>query len=82
MSSLSEASRSDIVVEQTCAGELPTSYVAAYLSREDENIFTSGGEPDVRRSIRVGEVPMPQLAPDEVLIAVMASAINYNTVWS
>ena len=25
---------------------------------------------------------MPELAPDEVVVAVMASAINYNTVWS
>ena len=25
---------------------------------------------------------MPELAPDEVLVAVMASGINYNTVWS
>ena len=25
---------------------------------------------------------MPELAPDEVLVAVMASSINYNTVWS
>jgi crotonyl-CoA reductase len=37
---------------------------------------------DVRETLKVGEVPMPELAPDEVLIAVMASALNYNTVWS
>ena len=28
------------------------------------------------------EVPTPELAPAEALIAVMASAINYNTVWT
>jgi crotonyl-CoA reductase len=28
------------------------------------------------------DVPTPELAPDEALIAVMASSINYNTVWS
>jgi crotonyl-CoA reductase len=61
---------------------LPSSYVAAHLAREDEGMFSRGTEKDVRRSLRVGEVPMPELAPDEVLIAVMASAINYNTVWS
>lgn len=61
---------------------LPSTYLAAYLSREDEKIFAGDAEKDVRRSLRVGEVPMPELAPDEVLIAVMASAINYNTVWS
>ncbi|NLT07375.1 MAG: crotonyl-CoA carboxylase/reductase [Solirubrobacterales bacterium] len=37
---------------------------------------------DVRDSIHVGEVPVPEVGPDEVLVAVMASAINYNTVWS
>ena len=28
------------------------------------------------------EVPAPELAPGEALVAVMASAINYNTVWT
>ena len=28
------------------------------------------------------EVPLPELAPDEALIATMASSINFNTVWS
>jgi crotonyl-CoA reductase len=63
-------------------GEPPTSYLAAHISREDEDLFRDDVDKDVRRSIRVGEVPMPQLAPDEALVAVMASAINYNTVWS
>jgi crotonyl-CoA reductase len=61
---------------------LPPTYQAAYLSREDEEIFAGVADKDVRKSIRLGEVPMPELAPDEVLLAVMASAINYNTVWS
>jgi crotonyl-CoA reductase len=62
--------------------EIPDTYYAAYLSREDEAIFQGESDKDVRRSIHVGAVPMPELAPDEVLVAVMASAINYNTVWS
>lgn len=37
---------------------------------------------DVRRSLHVGSVPMPELVPDEALVAVMTSSINYNTVWS
>jgi crotonyl-CoA reductase len=37
---------------------------------------------DPRRSIHVGEVPTPELAPDEAYVAVMASSINFNTVWS
>jgi crotonyl-CoA reductase len=62
--------------------EVPSTYVAAHILREDEGIFGEDEDKDVRRSIRVGEVPMPELAPDEALVAVMASAINYNTVWS
>jgi crotonyl-CoA reductase len=62
--------------------KLPRAYLAAHLASEDEGIFGKERDKDVRRSIRVGEVPMPELAPDEVLIGVMASAINYNTVWS
>lgn len=69
-------------LEQALDGRIPSTYLAAHLLREDEGIFKGEVDKDVRRSLRVGEVPMPELAPDEVLIAVMASAINYNTVWS
>ena len=37
---------------------------------------------DPRKSLHVGEVPTPELAPDEVYLAVMASSINFNTVWT
>ena len=37
---------------------------------------------DPRKSLHVGEVPTPELAPDEAFVAVMASAINFNTVWT
>ncbi len=80
--SVDQALKIDPTCEQLFQGELPATYRAAYLAREDENMFAAGGEKDVRRSLRLGEVPMPELAPDEVLLAVMASAINYNTVWS
>jgi crotonyl-CoA reductase len=39
-------------------------------------------EKDPRESLRIGEVPVPELAPDEALVAVMASSINFNTVWT
>ena len=78
----SSKATSDASVLELSRQSLPSSYLAAHILREDEGIFRDGAEKDVRRSLHVGEVPMPQLAPDEVLIAVMASAINYNTVWS
>jgi crotonyl-CoA reductase len=68
--------------EEVLERELPSSYRAAYIAREDEQMFGDATDKDVTRSIRIGEVPMPELAPDEALVAVMASAINYNTIWS
>ncbi len=53
-----------------------------HTRREDVDMFGDDADKDVRRSLHVGRVPMPELAPDEALVAVMASSINYNTVWS
>jgi len=74
---LDGAEATDLLTEDT-----PSRYVAAHLHRDDVSLFDGDADRDVSRSIRVGEVPMPELAPDEVLVAVMASAINYNTIWS
>jgi crotonyl-CoA reductase len=82
MESLLDAVRAGAEPGALAGLELPPSYRAAHLRREDENIFAGAADKDVRRSLRVGEVPMPELAPDEVLVAVMAAAVNYNTVWS
>jgi crotonyl-CoA reductase len=76
------APRDDTAVEKFLGESPPSSYRAAYISRDDESMFDGATDKDVRRSMRLGDVPMPELAPDEVLLAVMASAINYNTVWS
>ncbi|MGM1059434.1 crotonyl-CoA carboxylase/reductase [Saccharothrix sp. Mg75] len=62
--------------------ELPGEYEAAHLRAEDADMFAGVADKDVRKSLRVGPVPMPELAPDEVVVAVMASSVNYNTVWS
>jgi crotonyl-CoA reductase len=61
---------------------LPEEFIAAYLRAEDVEMFRGVADKDVRKSLQVGPVPMPELAPDEVVVAVMASSINYNTVWS
>src|ERR1039458_228707 len=64
--------------------EMPESYRAAYVRREDEHIFegVASEDKDPRVSIKLGEVPLPELAPDEAFVAVMASSINFNTVWT
>ncbi|HET9092855.1 MAG TPA: crotonyl-CoA carboxylase/reductase [Acidimicrobiales bacterium] len=70
--------------EELAALPLPESYRAAFVRKEDAGMFEglSTREKDPRRSIRVDRVPVPELAPDECYVAVMASAINFNTVWT
>ena len=63
---------------------LPETMRAAFIRKDEREMFR-GMDPtakDPRKSIHVDEVPTPPLGPNECLIAVMASAINYNTVWS
>jgi crotonyl-CoA reductase len=63
---------------------LPEHMTAAF-TREDEQEMFEGLAPeekDPRKSLHVDEVPIPPLGPNECLIAVMASAINFNTVWT
>jgi len=63
---------------------LPASYRAAVVRRDEQAMFDGlpSAEKDPRRSLHVDEVALPELAPDEAVIAVMASSINFNTVWS
>jgi crotonyl-CoA reductase len=81
-SQLAETVRAGGDAAAILACPVPESYRAAYIRRQDEGLFDGAADRDVRRTLRVGEVPMPALAPDEVLVAVQAAAINYNTVWS
>ena len=63
---------------------IPDTYRAAHLLASEQSMFEGipSAQKDPRTSIHVGEVATPELAPDEVYIAVMASSINFNTVWS
>ncbi len=63
---------------------LPDRYRAAFVRRQDTAMFEGmpSEEKDPRKSLHVGEVPLPELAPDEAYVAVMASSINFNTVWT
>jgi crotonyl-CoA reductase len=82
MDSLTEALLSGAGPDEIGRHALPSEYEAAHLLAADVGMFDGAADKDVRRSLRVGPVPMPQIAPDEVVVAVMASSINYNTVWS
>lgn len=63
---------------------LPETYRAAYVRRDEATMFEGldSADKDPRKSLHVGEVALPELAPDEAYVAVMASSINFNTVWT
>src|SRR5512134_1940718 len=63
---------------------VPESYRAALVRREDIEMFegVESWDKDPRKSLHVDDVATPELAPDEAYVAVMASSINFNTVWT
>ena len=63
---------------------MATTTRAAFVRRDEQAMFEglASVDKDPRRSLHVDEVPVPALAPDEVYVAVMASSINFNTVWT
>src|SRR5688500_13029697 len=70
--------------DEIAAIPIPESYRAAMVRKEDVAMFEGmpSGEKDPRKSLVIDEVAVPELAPDEAYVAVMASAINFNTVWT
>ena len=70
--------------DEMAAVPLPESYRGLYVLRSEIEMFEgmASEDKDPTKSLHVGEVAMPEMAPDEVLIANMASSINFNTVWT
>lgn len=64
--------------------ELPDSYRAVTVHKDEEGMFdgVASRDKDPRRSLHLDDVAVPELGPGEALVAVMASSVNYNTVWS
>ncbi len=64
--------------------DVPASYRGVVVRKDEVAMFDglSTRDRDPRRSLHLDEVPTPELGPGEALVAVMASAINYNTVWT
>jgi crotonyl-CoA reductase len=79
-----EAIQAGAPSDEIAALPIPESYRGAHVLKSEVDMFEgmASEQKDPRRSIHVGEVPTPELAPDEVYLAVMASSINFNTVWS
>jgi len=70
--------------EELASMAMPESYRAAFVRREDIGMFEGleTEEKDPRKSLKIGEVALPELAPDEAYVMIMASSINFNTVWT
>ncbi|MCW2492022.1 MAG: crotonyl-CoA carboxylase/reductase [Frankiales bacterium] len=69
---------------ELAALEVPKAYQGVVVRAEDAEMFAGleTRDKDPRKSLRLQEVPTPEVGPGEALVAVMASAINYNTVWT
>ncbi len=63
---------------------VPETYRGVTVRADEVGMFEglASQDKDPRKSLHLDEVPTPELGPGEALVAVMASAINYNTVWT
>src|SRR5690242_12012658 len=70
--------------EEIGALPLPQAARGALVKAEEQEMFAGlkSEDKDPRKSIHVEDFPLPEIAPDEAYVAVMASAINFNTVWT
>ncbi|OAA20589.1 hypothetical protein UG55_107633, partial [Frankia sp. EI5c] len=63
---------------------VPESYRGVVVRKDEVGLFEgrASRDKDPRESLHVDEVATPELGPGEALVAVMASSVNYNTVWT
>src|SRR3954453_15193321 len=84
MEQILEAIQAGASGEELANIPLPESYRAGFVRREDTEMFAgiASADKDPRKSLHIDEVALPEIAPDEAVVAVMASSINLNTVWT
>jgi crotonyl-CoA reductase len=70
--------------EEIGALPIPKTVRGALVKADEQEMFAGveSADKDPRKSIHVEEFALPELAPDEAFVGVMASAINFNTVWT
>ena len=70
--------------EDYAAIDVPESYRGITVHADEQEMFAGQAtrDKDPRKALHVDEVPTPELGPGEAIVAVMASAVNYNTVWT
>ena len=74
----------DTPKEEFASLAVPESYKAITVHKDEADMFEGekSRDKDPRKSLHLDTVPVPELGPGEAIVAVMASAINYNTVWT
>ena len=79
-----EAIQAGATGDDMAAVALPETFRGAHVLRSEQNMWegVASEDKDPTKSLHIGEIPLPELAPDEVYIANMASSINFNTVWT
>jgi crotonyl-CoA reductase len=84
MQAFAEAIMSGAGGDDLASIPLPDSYRAAHVLASEVDMFegVDSQDKDPSKSLHISDVAVPELAPDEAYVAVMASAINFNTVWT
>jgi crotonyl-CoA reductase len=84
MEAIHNAILEDASGDQLAGIPLPETMRAVFVKKDEQDMFAGleSHEKDPRKSLHIEDVPIPPLGPNEVLIAPMASAINFNTVWT
>jgi len=76
-----------IVSGEPCAVaglDVPKTYRGIVVRKDEQAMFEglASRDKDPRKSLHLDEVPTPELGPGEAVVAVMASSVNFNTVWT
>src|SRR5690625_6923359 len=84
MGPIYEAIDEGVSGERLARMPLPRSMRSAGVRNDQIDMFDGyrSEEKDPRKSLHIDEVALPPLGPNEVLLASMASALNFNTVWT
>src|SRR4026209_1235617 len=74
----------DASADEMAALPLPATARGALVKADEVDMFAglTSEEKEPRKSTPVAQFPLAALAPDEAYVAAMASAINFNTVWT
>ncbi len=70
--------------QDVAALPVPDHYRGLTVHEDEATMFDGmpSAEKDPRKSLHLDDVPTPEPGPGEALVAVMASSVNYNTVWT